>query len=62
MKMSESPTGKVTRDGNEPCYPTVTLSDIETYRMTVTGATIESEREIVTKSKNEPYSRIGNTA
>jgi hypothetical protein len=26
----------------------------ETYRMTVTGATIESEPEIVTKSKNEP--------
>jgi hypothetical protein len=30
----------------------------ETYRMTVTGATIESEPEIVTKSKNEPVREI----
>ena len=47
---------------NEPYKKTVTLLKSETYRMTVTGATIESEPEIVTKSKNEPYSRIGNTA
>ena len=54
MKMSESNNLIVTRKENEPYWRIVTHQAIETYRMTVTGATIESEPEIVTKSKNEP--------